>query len=180
MNAPITRVPLSNLMSPVETWSSARETRSSIQYIDIGSVDREKKEISSVAWISPQEAPSRAKYKVCAGDILVSTVRPGLNAVAVVPTAMSGAIASSGFAVLRVDETKAVGSFVFHWVRTRAFVDDMVRQATGASYPAVSNAVVGASKIPLLPVQEQWRIASILDKADAIRRKRQEAIALTE
>lgn len=39
-----------------------------------------------------------------------------------------------------------------------------------------------ASRIPLLlpPLEEQRRIAAILDKADAVRRKRQSAIALTE
>lgn len=35
-------------------------------------------------------------------------------------------------------------------------------------------------EIPLLPIAEQRRIAVILDRADAVRRKRQEAIALTE
>jgi len=35
-------------------------------------------------------------------------------------------------------------------------------------------------KIPLPPLEEQKRIAAILDKADAIRRSRQKAIALTE
>jgi restriction endonuclease S subunit len=52
----------------------------------------------------------------------------------------------------------------------------MVRKATGASYPAVSDAIIKASMLPLPPLSEQKRIADILDKADSIRRKRQEAI----
>lgn len=36
------------------------------------------------------------------------------------------------------------------------------------------------SLVPIPPLAEQWRIADILDKADAIRRKRREALALTE
>jgi type I restriction enzyme S subunit len=173
-------VPLRSLISPVETWSPAREHRNSVEYIDIGSLDRERKAIVGTTRFPPKEAPSRAKYIVRAGDILVSTVRPNLNAVAVVPPSLSGAIASSGFAVLRVDQAKASSDFVFHWVRTKRFVDEMVRQATGASYPAVSAAIVGASLVPQIPLEHQRRIAAILDKADAIRRKRQEAIALTE
>jgi hypothetical protein len=48
----------------------------------------------------------------------------------------------------------------------------MVRQATGASYPAVSDRIIHRSLIPLVPVDEQRRIAAILDKADALRAKR--------
>ena len=53
----------------------------------------------------------------------------------------------------------------------------MVRRATGASYPAVSDRIVWESKIPLPPLPEQRRIAELLDKADALRAKRRAALA---
>jgi len=56
----------------------------------------------------------------------------------------------------------------------------MMKQATGANYPAVSDNVVKGSAIPLPPLAEQKRIAAILDKADALRRKRQQAIDLAD
>ena len=46
--------------------------------------------------------------------------------------------------------------------------------------PRVSMKVFWDHEIPLPPLPEQRRIAAILDKADAVRRKRQEAIRLTE
>ncbi|MGR4990486.1 restriction endonuclease subunit S [Vibrio rotiferianus] len=51
--------------------------------------------------------------------------------------------------------------------------------------PATTVAIVSKSKfeeleIPLPPLEEQKRIAAILDKADAIRQKRKQAIALTD
>ncbi len=46
--------------------------------------------------------------------------------------------------------------------------------------PGVNRDSLYSKKIPLPPLEEQKRIAAILDKADAIRRKRKEAIALTE
>jgi type I restriction enzyme, S subunit len=146
------------------------------RYIDIASIDRDQKVITNTSLLNIDEAPSRARQLVKAGDVLVSTVRPNLNAVAVVPDDLDGAIASTGFCVLRVEPRLASNRYVFHWVRTSQFVNEMSRLATGASYPAVSDRIILNSQIPAPPAKEQQRIASILDKADAIRRKRQEAL----
>ena len=48
------------------------------------------------------------------------------------------------------------------------------------SYPSIRLSDIEEIEIPLPPLDEQRRIATILDKADAIRQKRQESIRLTE
>ena len=55
----------------------------------------------------------------------------------------------------------------------------MVQLATGANYPAVSDGIVKSSEIPLPSLDEQKRIAAILDKANDIRKKQQEAFKLS-
>jgi len=176
---PLARI--GDLVADVATWNPIRDGgEGDFKYIDLSSVDQESKTITENPPIPCGDAPSRARQLVESGDVLVSTVRPNLNGVARVPTHLHGATASTGFCVLRADERELAGEFLFHWVRTTQFVREMVRLATGASYPAVSDRIVLDSAIPLPPIAEQRRIAAILDKAEALRAKRRQAIALIE
>lgn len=160
------------------TWNpAADDPDGEFDYIDLSAVDKDTKCIEGVSSIACSDAPSRARQIVKAGDILVSTVRPNLNGVAAVPIELDGATASTGYTVLRPRLDKVDGSYLFHWVKHPEFVGEMVRLATGASYPAVSDRIVRAAMIPLPPLSEQRRVAAILDKADALRAKRREAIA---
>jgi len=140
-------------------------------YIDISSVDNKIKMITSVQTIRGLDAPSRAKQMVQEGDVIVSTVRPNLNAVAYIEKHHHGAVASTGFCVLRSDKDKIHPRYLYFWVRSNMFISNMVKQATGASYPAVSDTVIKQSLISLPPLYEQERIAEILDKADSLRQK---------
>ncbi|MCQ9163908.1 restriction endonuclease subunit S [Arthrobacter sp. STN4] len=146
-------------------------------YIDLSSVDQAQKKVSDTKNLEPSEAPSRARQVVQTSDVLVSTVRPNLNGVAVVPKVLDGSIASTGFTVLRPDASKILPTYLFQWVKSPRFIDDMISKATGASYPAVSDKIVRESTIPLPPLPEQRRIAAILDKADHLRTQRREALA---
>lgn len=51
---------------------------------------------------------------------------------------------------------------------------------TGATFKEVNKQVVSEFMIPLPPLPEQKRIAAFLDKADSIRRRRQDAITLAD
>ena len=165
------------------TWNPLlSESKNEFAYIDLSSVDKEKKEIvqHNVASVLPADAPSRARQLVKSNDVLVATVRPNLNGVALVPDQYDGATASTGYCVLRPKIKKLDSQYLYYWVQTGTFVTDMMEKATGANYPAVSDKIIKQSKIPLPSLPEQKRIAAILDKADAIRRKRQQVIQLAD
>jgi type I restriction enzyme S subunit len=162
----------------VDSWTPERNNPDgSFIYVDLSAVDQEAKAITGARQLACANAPSRARQLLRAGDVLVSTVRPNLNAVARVPQEFAGATASTGFCVVRPQPEKLHGGYLFHWVRSPRFVGEMVRRATGASYPAVSDRIVLDSRLPLPPLLEQRRIAEILDKAEALRAKRRDALA---
>lgn len=150
------------------------------EYIDISSVDKSSKVISQTQSILGSEAPSRARKIVQAGDVLVSTVRPNLNTVAVVPESLDQQIASTGFCVLRPNAKYLFGKYLFYCTLTPDFISFLTARMRGANYPAVTDAVVREAPIPWPPISEQRRIVEILDQADAIRKKRAEADAKSD
>ena len=170
-------VALGDCLEPVPTLDPARRfADTEFTYVDLSSIDRDSKRIVAPTPTIGIEAPSRARQVLATGDVLVSTVRPNLNAVACVDGDLDGSIGSTGFAVLRPSESLD-HRYLFHWVRSARFVDRMVRLAAGASYPAVSERTVRESLIPLPPLDEQRRIAGVLDAVDLLRNKRDATIA---
>ncbi len=176
--SPVPSSAIGDIVAQVSSWTPERDDPDgAFIYVDLSAVDQDSKLIASPRRLACTDAPSRARQVIRSGDVLVSTVRPNLNAVARVPAELDGATASTGFCVLRPRSEIADGAYLFHWVRSPRFVGEMVRRSTGASYPAVSDRIVYESKIPLPPLPEQRRIAEILDTADALRAKRRAALA---
>ncbi len=173
MRWPIVKV--GKVCTPISQMDPSRNNGGLFRYVDIAGIDRESKVISRVETIPCSEAPSRARKMLQAGDVIVSTVRPNLNAIAQVPKDLDGEIASTGFAVLRANPNLVDSRYLYYRTQHREFVDFLVSNATGASYPAVSDEIVRNASIPLPPLSEQRRIVEILDEADRIRRLRKEA-----
>lgn len=131
-------------------------------YVDIGSIDREKKCISSPQYLKGSDAPSRARKEIYEGDILVSLTRPNLNAVALVDEKYSGQIASTGFEIIRPNGVDS--RYIFALTRSRNFINEISGQVQGALYPAAKSVDVKAYEFPLPPLAEQIRIANKLDE----------------
>ena len=83
--------------------------------------------------------------------------------------------------LFRVRESKLFYKYLFYWLLSPHCQRQIELSYTGSTNQIELSATrAGNLLVPLPPLDEQRRIAAILDKADAVRRKRKEAIALTE
>jgi type I restriction enzyme S subunit len=94
--------------------------------------------------------------------------------------AMLGIDATTNQAVCNIvpDVERAFPKYVYYALLSK--VPDFLRNAVGGAQPNINQGMIKNTKIPLPPLKEQKRIAAILDKADNLRRKRQQAIQLAD
>lgn len=143
---------------PVEQTGPIRD----FVYVDISSIDRETKKITEAKALTLSQAPSRAKQLLRTGDVLVSMTRPNLNAVALVPEQLDGAIGSTGFHVLRSRWLRP--EFLLRLVQSQSFVDEMSALVQGALYPAVRPKDIAAFTFAFETPAQQSRIVAKLEE----------------
>jgi len=144
-----------------------------ITYVDVTAVDNRTKAITGARTLRGAEVPGRARRLLRTGDVLVSTVRPNLNAVALVPESLDGDVASTAFCVLRATP-RVLPEYLYFFVRSGRFIRELTRLATGALYPAVSDARILDQMLPLPDLARQRRIVDMLQCAQSAVRLRRE------
>ena len=140
-------------------------------YIDIGSIDNKMQRLNSVEnFVSPQNAPSRARKIVEYGDILYATVRPYLHNMAIIDKTFSHEpIASTGFAVLSC-KNGVSNKYLFFYLLSPIFdlYANSNENAKGVAYPAINDEKLYNALIAIPPYNEQIRICNqiemVLDK----------------
>ena len=85
-----------------------------------------------------------------------------------------------GWLVLRKKEDNINEDFLYYLLGSNLIYQQFSRLASGSTVKNLNINLVKKVKIPLPSIEEQKRIAEILDRADEIRQKRKRAIALTE
>ncbi len=149
-------------MSESRVAQDGPPSRGEFTCVDISSIDRETKRIVDPKSLPVAKAPSRARQTLKAGDVLVSMTRPNLNAVALVPPDLDGAIGSTGFHVLRAKDAEP--GFLFYAVQTNGFIDAMCLKVQGALYPAVRPRDISSFCIPPFSLAPQRRIVAEIEK----------------
>jgi type I restriction enzyme S subunit len=128
-------------------------------------------------FISPRKFQTLRSVEVKGGDLLI-TMMGTIGKVAIVPHGVKTSIMDSH--LLRVRVNKSVCSIEYlRWAiqgshAVRRIID---AQARGAIMRGLNSAIIRSLPIPLPPLDDQLRIAEILDKADALRAKRRAALA---
>jgi len=159
-----------------ESRDPSQKPQEFFTYIDIDAVENGTGVITSVKELSGKDAPSRARRIVHIDDIILSEVRPYLKAFAIIPKILNNQICSTGFAVLR-SNGEIDPHYLLYTLFSTPVIEQCNRMMVGAQYPALNDAQVKKIQIPLPPLPEQRRIATILSTVDdAIQRSRQAAL----
>ncbi|MCF6356062.1 MAG: restriction endonuclease subunit S [Candidatus Polarisedimenticolaceae bacterium] len=117
-------------------------------------------------------------FRVKSGDILMALSGATTGKIAIATPSSAGTYVNQRVAIIRgkASENAAYLKYVF----SGGLLEKLLLNAGGAAQPNLSPKALALMEIPLPPLPEQKRIAAILDKADAIRRKRQQAIQLAD
>jgi type I restriction enzyme, S subunit len=137
-------------------------------YLEISNVDFHGiVDPNAIERLHYEDAPSRARRRVSKNNIIISSVRPNLQAVAFVPNDWENLVCSTGFNVVKTLEYKLQPKFAYY-----ALISEPCRQyfeatAKGVGYPAIDDKDFNSFLILLPPLPEQKRIAAYLDASCA-------------
>ena len=148
-----------------------------------------------IAWVTPKDISdlngqkflcstprslTAEGLKACSAEVLpplsvlFSSRAPiGLVAINKIPVATN-----QGFKSFIPDAKRLDTGYLYHWLRSNR--QSIERLGVGATFKEVSKAIVARIEIPLPPLEEQRRIAAILDQAEELRAQRRAAIALLD
>jgi len=163
----------------LEVLSERTSPNEQICYIEIGDVNSDQG-IAQFSEYTFSSAPSRARRVIRKGDIIVSTVRTYLKAIASVTDAFDGFIASTGFAVLT--PVMINSDFLGKAILVDGLIGEIISLSRGVSYPSITAEELLNIKIPFPSTNEQIAIASFLEnkikQIDALISKKEKLIEL--
>jgi len=161
-----------------EALSEKTDPRFELIYVDIGSVDQYQGIVEREELVF-ENAPSRARRIVKDGDVIISTVRTYLRAIAPIKNPDPNLIVSTGFSVIR-PSSALEDNFAPYALRASHFVERVVANSVGVSYPAIDANKISCLSVAIPDIKEQQAIVSFLEremtKIDALVTEIREAI----
>lgn len=131
-----------------------------------------------VRFISAKKAAELKRSSVRVGDILLVKIGSiGYTAIIDDLKGFDHAIIPANLAKITPDSRKVDTGYLHHWLKSTESKRYLIDSASKTAQPALSLTKVKKLKVPLPPMEEQRRIAAILDQAEALGAKRRHALA---
>ncbi len=168
---------LVNITEAVEnTNSRVKPFTGQRQYMATG--DLSKNKINEMMAVDYETKPSRADLLVNAGQIILARMK-ATNKVLLIDQSSKDFIVSTGFITLTPKKGFNSG-YLSHYFKSGFFQSQKDKYCTGATQKAINNTSLKKINVPYCSIDEQQKIAAILDQADALRKKRQESLRLLD
>jgi len=129
-------------------------------------------------YISQATHKALKRSQILPADVLLS-IAGTIGRAAVVPDETGPMNCNQAVAIIR-PSGRIDRRFLLHWFSSNDARSQISKGKVTATISNLSLSEIGKLNIPLPPLDEQRRIAAILDKADALRRKRKRAIDLLD
>jgi len=140
--------------------------------------------VNDIAVHKFEDAPSRARRIARDGDVIISTVRTYLQAIAPIENAPENLIVSTGFAVVRPLREFFDARFCKYALREERFLWEVESRSTGVSYPAINASDLADIRVGFPALRAQRLIADYLDREtariDALVAEKERMLALLE
>ena len=160
-------------------WQGEAYQESGIPFVRTVNVQDHGLDLADVAFVSPESHARMKRSQLRANDLIIS-IAGTLGRSCIVPAACIPANMNQDVALVRIERSDVDLQYVLWALRSTLVGRQIDRVGRGAGRIHLNLQQVRSLSFPLPPLPEQRRIAALLDKADAIRRKRQQAIHLAD
>jgi type I restriction enzyme S subunit len=113
--------------------------------------------------------------EVLPGDVLISRMADPIGRACIVPQLPFPCVTAVDVTIVRIDKNIAEPEFIMHLCNSPSMREKIDRAVRGTTRARITRTELGELEIPLPPLTEQKRIASLLARADRLRQLRRTA-----
>lgn len=150
---------------------------SSYSYIELANVGQNG-DVSGVDTIIGSDLPSRARRRVSAGQVIVSSVEGSLQSCALIEDEYDGALCSTGFYVLDSDVINSETLLVLF--KSEPIQALLIQRCSGTILTAISKDEFLSMPLPKIDSELQKTVAEKVQESFALRRKSKELLEVAK
>lgn len=138
------------------------------QYIELADIGNSG-EVTGYTEALGNELPSRARRKVAARDLLISSIEGSLTSCAIVPEKLNGALSSTGFYVINSGEINSETLLVLF--KSPLMQNLLKQRCSGTILTAINKAEFQNIPVPIIESKTQSKIAALVQDTFTLKAK---------